>query len=267
MRRSQGFGLAFGVVVAIGCGQVINGGSNGSDGATAQGEGGRCTFVPNEQNNNALNGTDECQAGLLCYPGQQFPDYSQGVTFDRCCPPVLSPTDAIAACRSSGSVSGGNPTDGADASFDAQRADVRERSPSDGSQADGESGSVDLDVTSPPIDVTLPPLDAALASLDAAPPGLAAFAFIVNDVVQHPLACAGVNWEFPPYPGTSSGGCAQVWAVWAPSKRDRAVWRACSWSIPGRSIWRTSQHPAGMFPHTPNTRRVGIQVVTSWPVF
>src|ERR1700728_404746 len=107
MRRSQGFGLAFGVVVAIGCGQVINGGSNGSDGATAQGEGGRCTFVPNEQNNNALNGTDECQAGLLCYPGQQFPDYSQGVTFDRCCPPVLSPTDAIAACRSSSSVTGG----------------------------------------------------------------------------------------------------------------------------------------------------------------
>jgi hypothetical protein len=193
MRRSQGFGLAFGVVVAIGCGQVINGGSSGSDGATPQGEGGQCTFVPDEQNNNALNGTDECQAGLLCYPGQQFADYSQGVTFDRCCPAILSPTDPIAACRSSGSVTGGNPTAAADASFGVTSVD------SGDFLADAEAGSSDLDAK-------LPALDGALASLIAAPPGLAGFAFIVNDVVQHPLACAGVDWEFPPYPGTSTSG-------------------------------------------------------------
>jgi hypothetical protein len=58
------------------------------------------------------------------------------------------------------------------------------------------------------VDVALPPLDAALASLDAAPAGLAGFAFIVNDVVQHPMACAGVDWEFAPYPGTGAGGCS-----------------------------------------------------------
>ncbi len=58
------------------------------------------------------------------------------------------------------------------------------------------------------IDVALPPLDAALASLDAAPPGLAGFAFIVNDVVQHPMSCTGAQWEFAPYPGTSAGACA-----------------------------------------------------------
>jgi hypothetical protein len=169
----------------MGCGQVINGGSNG------QGEGGQCTFVPNEQNNNAVNGTDECQAGLFCYPGQQFADCSQGVTFDRCCPPVLSPTDPIAACRSSSNVTGGNPTAGADASFGVTSVD------SGDSPADGEAGSTDLDAT-------LPPLDAALASLDAAPPGLAGFALLVNDVVQHPMSCPGSDWEFAPYPGVKS---------------------------------------------------------------
>jgi hypothetical protein len=86
-------------------------------GCSAQGEGDRCTFFPNQQNNNAVNGTDECQNGLICYSGQQFADYSQGFTFDRCCPPVLNPQDAVEACQSSSNVTGGNPTAGADASF------------------------------------------------------------------------------------------------------------------------------------------------------
>ena len=51
------------------------------------------------------------------------------------------------------------------------------------------------------LDVTLPPLDAALASLDAALPGLAGFGFIVNDVVQYPMACPSEDWEFPWPPG------------------------------------------------------------------
>jgi hypothetical protein len=46
----------------------------------------------------------------------------------------------------------------------------------------------------------------SLGSLDATPVGLAGFAFIVNDVVQQPMACPGVNWEFLPYPGTYGGG-------------------------------------------------------------
>jgi hypothetical protein len=59
----------------------------------------------------------------------------------------------------------------------------------------------------------LPPLDAALASLDAAPTGVAGFAFIVNDVVQHPRDCPGANWEFAPYPGTGGGGCMSTGPV------------------------------------------------------
>jgi hypothetical protein len=85
-------------------------------GCSAQGEGDRCTFFPNQQNNNAVNGTDECQDGLICYSGQQFADYSQGFTFDRCCPPVLNPQDSVEACQSSSNVTGGNPTAGGDAS-------------------------------------------------------------------------------------------------------------------------------------------------------
>jgi hypothetical protein len=33
---------------------------------------------------------------------------------------------------------------------------------------------------------------------DAAPAGLAGFSFVVNGVVQHPLACPSANWEFDP---------------------------------------------------------------------
>jgi hypothetical protein len=55
-------------------------------------------------------------------------------------------------------------------------------------------------------DAALPSLDAALASLDASPTGLAGFAFIVNDVVQHPMPCPSEDWEFPVYP-EGSGNC------------------------------------------------------------
>jgi len=39
---------------------------------------------------------------------------------------------------------------------------------------------------------------------DAAPTGLAGFAFIVNDVVQHPMTCVSEHWEFPPFPAGTS---------------------------------------------------------------
>jgi len=65
---------------------------------------------------------------------------------------------------------------------------------------------------------------AALPPFDAAPTGLAGFAFIVNNVVQQPLSCAGVNWEFPPYAGSTTsvtpgcmppdgGLCPCIWSV------------------------------------------------------
>jgi len=81
----------------------------------------------------------------------------------------------------------------------------------------GSTGSCDITKGGSDSDATLP-------SFDAAPPGLAGFAFVVNDVVQHPLSCAGVNWEFPPYPGTTTsvtpgcmppdgGLCPCIWIV------------------------------------------------------
>jgi hypothetical protein len=72
------------------------------------------------------------------------------------------------------------------------------------------------DASQPPIrdggqtsvpDVVLPPLDAALASLTPPPPGLAGFAFIVNNEVQHPMACPTGLWEFAAYPASSFAGC------------------------------------------------------------
>ena len=50
----------------------------------------------------------------------------------------------------------------------------------------------------------------ATGGLGAPPPGLAGFAFIVNDVVQHPMTCLGTHWMFAPQSGTapvSGGGC------------------------------------------------------------
>jgi len=67
-----------------------------------------------------------------------------------------------------------------------------------GSGGGGSKGTGSVDASD---ELTLPPLDAALASLDAAPPGRAGFAFIVNDVVQHPMVCPSDNWEFPLPPG------------------------------------------------------------------
>jgi hypothetical protein len=44
----------------------------------------------------------------------------------------------------------------------------------------------------------------ASTTIVAAPPGLAGFAFIINGVVQSPMACPSDNWEFAP-PPTSPG--------------------------------------------------------------
>jgi hypothetical protein len=107
----------------------------------------------------------------------------------------------------SGSGAGGSSGSGGSGSGGSGSDAASETEPDAYTQPASEDGS---SVT----DVALPPLDAALASLDAAPSGLAGFAFVVNDVVQEPMACPGVDWEFEPYPGTGddggmcTGGCA-----------------------------------------------------------
>lgn len=39
-------------------------------------------------------------------------------------------------------------------------------------------------------------MDSPAPTLDPVAPGLAGFGFVVNDVVQHPMACPSDNWEF-----------------------------------------------------------------------
>ena len=89
---------------------------------------------------------------------------------------------------------------------------------------------------------------------------------IVNDVVQHPLACAGVNWEFPPYPGTSSGGCADSCSGvggWGPVEAgscglesvllvntgalDMAYIAAPCWDVPAHTQYAPGGYPGGDF--------------------
>jgi hypothetical protein len=119
--------------------------------------------------------------------------------------------------------------------------------PADASFHDGPSST---------LDVALPPLDATLASLDAAPPGLAGFAFIVNDVVQHPLTCSSEDWEFSPQPGGGSGcGLACMGGCTCPGIKsvivantgalDMAYVAAPSWDVP--SDYAPGVDPGGQY--------------------
>jgi hypothetical protein len=96
---------------------------------TAGGEGDRCTWFPTPSNSidpNSINGTDECQSGLVCW--QAFNIVETG-DYDRCCPPILADS-TVAACMASGNIDGGNPTSGreggaGEASTDAKTSDVK----------------------------------------------------------------------------------------------------------------------------------------------
>jgi len=101
-------------------------------GCQGQGEGDRCTFFAG--NNTAINGTQECASGLVCYRA-----FNTSVTgdYDRCCLPGLPPT-TVQACTM-GNLLGGNPTAGADASFDATTTDAA----SDVKNADVKAGDVE----------------------------------------------------------------------------------------------------------------------------
>jgi hypothetical protein len=87
-------------------------------GCAAQGEGDRCTYFQGgaAAANPDINGTSECQGGLICWRGTSGFNPSTG-TYDRCCPPVPVPGDTVAACEQVTQGSG-TPTAGADASFD-----------------------------------------------------------------------------------------------------------------------------------------------------
>ena len=73
-------------------------------GCSGQGEGERCTHFDNADAD--VNGTSECQSGLICTPA--FNIETTG-PFDRCCPMNLQDPNNVAACYSPGNV--GTPTD------------------------------------------------------------------------------------------------------------------------------------------------------------
>ncbi len=101
-------------------------------GCLGQGEGERCTYFPGSDP--SVNGTDECQNGLVCYPSQTFP--STTGDYDRCCPPVLSQS-TVPACQTST----GCPTCGQDASTDASQ-DGKADAPMD-ARHDGKDSAAD----------------------------------------------------------------------------------------------------------------------------
>jgi hypothetical protein len=88
----------------------------GGPGCAAGGEGDRCTYFMSA--NPSINGTDECQDGLACYPGTSsgFNTNTTG-TYDRCCPSELSQA-TVPACMQGGMLDGGCPTCGRDSSTD-----------------------------------------------------------------------------------------------------------------------------------------------------
>jgi hypothetical protein len=108
-------------------------------GCAGQGEGDRCTCIGCPSGNASTDGTQECASGLTCYPYSNFPTASG--LFDRCCITGLPQTN-VQACVTGGTlIGGGNPTSGADASFDANATDAR--STSDGTKEDVKTADVE----------------------------------------------------------------------------------------------------------------------------
>jgi hypothetical protein len=101
-------------------------------GCSNQGEGERCTSIRNAEGNSAINGTQDCQDGLVCYPA--FNIEATG-DYDRCCPANLAQA-TVEACMM-GTVAGGNPTDGRDAAFVESGSDAADaKSVPDGKEED-----------------------------------------------------------------------------------------------------------------------------------
>jgi hypothetical protein len=116
-------------------------------GCSASGEGDRCTFFPSPPNSacpNSINGTDECQSGLVCYAAFNTAEFP----YDRCCPPGLVGA-TVPACQMAGTIDGGNPTSGRDAAPDTSTdtsTDALTDAPADGpSDAMEEGGDAPSD--------------------------------------------------------------------------------------------------------------------------
>jgi hypothetical protein len=128
-------------------------------GCSAQGEGDRCTYF---QGGSAaadpdINGTSECQGGLLCYSGMGGGFNPAYGTYDRCCPVILSTDDTVAACQKVGQGTG-DATAGSGVSFDA----TTEASGTDGgssSDADSSDAPSDAEHASDAEDATDGPSD------------------------------------------------------------------------------------------------------------
>jgi hypothetical protein len=127
----------------------------GSPACSASGEGDRCTAFSNltgppsnsttTYDPNALNGTDECQDGLVCYAAANFNIELTG-NYDRCCPMVLAQSTVL-ACQMVGTIDGGNPTSGRDGgadgaldgAIDGAKDGASSETSSDGSSSDSSS--------------------------------------------------------------------------------------------------------------------------------
>jgi hypothetical protein len=108
------FSLAFYAFITVAV--ALMGFSIAGSGCSAQGEGDRCTFFNSGSTIDAgINGTDECQSGLVCWSGMMFPN-TYG-TYDRCCPPNLAQATVV-QCETGGQIADASPSAGADASFD-----------------------------------------------------------------------------------------------------------------------------------------------------
>jgi hypothetical protein len=112
----------------------------GGTGCSAGGEGDRCTYFQSPYP--SINGTDECQDGLLCTPYSAFSSNNINMTgeYDRCCPP-MGVAATVVACQPGGNLGDASPSSGRDASFD-----VGSESTSDVHATDAKS---DADTSSP----------------------------------------------------------------------------------------------------------------------
>jgi hypothetical protein len=82
--------------------------------------------------------------------------------------------------------------------------------PNSGASAPGPENPADDGSTVAP-EVVASDLDgAANATCGPVAPGFAAFAFVVNDVVQHPMTCPSANWEFS---SSTTPTCGGAWTT------------------------------------------------------
>jgi hypothetical protein len=120
-------------IISVGLAALVVGGM----GCSGQGEGERCTFfAASGADAGEINGTGECQDGLVCVAAFNTNLYP----FDRCCPSNLELPTNVPACYSGGHV-GGVP----EASTEDVATDAPPDSPSEASHKDSSSNDAHKD--------------------------------------------------------------------------------------------------------------------------